>query len=100
MHESPEPGPTLDPRHPIAFRRTFVRRAGRIQWALTLVGGLVLMGAGVAALAALVLGQTLDVPGYAVAGGALLFLGGVIWGRLWRRHLRRAWWGELYGRWF
>ncbi len=102
IHEPPEPEPTpvLDPRHPIVFRRAFVRRAGRIQWALILVGWAVLMGAGVAALAELFLGRSIAIPGYAAAGGTLFFLGGVIWGRLWRRHLRRAWWGELYGRWF
>lgn len=100
-HEPPEPGTALDPRHPVVFRRAFVRRANGIQWALILVGWAVLMGAAVAALAELfLLERSLAIPGYAAAGGALLFLGGVIWGRLWRRHLRRAWWGELYGRWF
>ncbi len=101
MHEPLEPGTALDPRHPIVFRRAFVRRANFIQGALIFAGGSVLLGAGIAALAELfLLERSLAIPGYAAAGGALLFLGGVIWGRLWRRRLRRAWWGELYGRWW
>ena len=101
-HEPPEPEPTpaLDPHHPIVFRRAFVRRAGRIQWALILVGGLVLLGAGIAVLAHLYVWGSIGIAGYPAAGGALLFLCGVIWGRLWRRRFRRAWWGKLYGRWW
>ena len=101
MHESPEPAPALDPHHPIVFHRAFVRRAGRIQWALFFAGGPVLLGAGFGALANFFVWGSIGITeGYTAACGALLILGSVIWGRQWRRHLRRAWWGELYGRWW
>ena len=82
----------LDPRHPIVFRQGFARFAGRLQWVMLLAGALG-VPAGAVAWA---LGAATWNP---LAVGAALFAAGIIWSQVWRRLLKRGWWGNKYGRW-
>ena len=84
----------LDDHHPIVFRRGFVHVARRIQWLLLAAGALMLAASAVMAVA------SIEKAGPIAAGGGAALLFGILWTRLWRRHIQRAWWGDKYGKWF
>lgn len=82
----------LDPHHPIVYRQGFARFAGRLQWGMLLAGAL-----GVPAGAiAWALGAATWIP---LLIGVAIFTAGILWSQVWRRILKRGWWGKKYRWW-